>query len=190
MDGGRDDGTTDVTNVRQTYWNILLSNTKGKLVALQSSSGATICHSVANDDYVIPNSFINRFQNMIDDGFFKNTKVDTLLIYGGTNDSNRGSPIGQLQYSNWSSEDLDYFAPAVCYLFDKIKTTLPDTRVVILIDDALKYDITSMLSSAAQHYGFEEVHLGYNIDMIKPHPTVLGMKQIERAIREAIFPEN
>ena len=36
MDGGRDDNTTDVTNVRQTYWNILLSNTKGKLVALQA----------------------------------------------------------------------------------------------------------------------------------------------------------
>ena len=43
---------------------------------------------------------------------------------------------------------------------------------------------------AAEYYGFEEVHLDNNIEMIEPHPTVLGMKQIERAIREVMFPEN
>lgn len=189
-DGGRDDNTTDVTNVRQTYWNILLSNTKGKLVALQASSGSTICHSVANGHYVTANSFITRFENMIKDGFFEKTKVDTLIIHGGTNDSNRGSPIGELQYSDWTEEDLKSFAPAVSYLFNKVKETLPNTRVVVVIDDTLRYDITSTLAAAAEHYGFEEVHLDNNIEMIEPHPTVLGMKQIERAIREVMFPEN
>lgn len=189
MDGGRDDGMTDVKNVRQTYWSILLSNTKGKLVALQASSGATICHSVANGDYVIPTSFITRFQNMIDDGFFEKTKVDTLIIHGGTNDSNRGSPIGLAKYSDWTEEDLKSFAPAVAYLFSKVKTTLPDTRVVVIIDDTLRSEIASTLSAAAEYYDFEAVHLGNEVEMIEPHPTVLGMKQIEREIRKVIFPE-
>lgn len=189
MDGGRDDGTTDVKNVRQTYWSILLSNAKGKLVALQASSGATICHSVANGDYVIPTSFITRFQNMIDDGFFEKTKVDTLIIHGGTNDSNRGSSIGLAKYSDWTEEDLKSFAPAVAYLFSKVKTTLPDTRVVVIIDDTLRSEIASTLSAAAEYYDFEAVHLGNEVEMIEPHPTVLGMKQIEREIRKVIFPE-
>lgn len=190
MDGGREDKMTDVTNVRQTYWSILLSNTKGRLVALQASSGATICHSVANGDYVIPNSFINRFENMIKDGFFEKTRVDTLIIHGGTNDSNRGSPIGLAKYSDWTAEDLNSFAPAVGYLFSKVKETLPDTRVVVIIDDTLRWEIASTLTAAADYYGFEAVHLDNDIEMIEPHPTVLGMKQIERAIREAMFPEN
>ena len=190
MDGGRDDGTTDVTNVRQTYWNILLSNTRGKLVALQASSGSTICNTVGNGHYVKPNSFISRFENMINDGFFEKNKVDTLIIYGGTNDSNRGSPIGELKYSDWTEEDLDNFAPAVCYLFDKIKTILPDTRVVVIVDTTLRYGVTDALFVAAGHYGFETVEIGSEIDMIRPHPTVLGMKQIEREIRKVMFPEN
>ena len=190
MEGGREDKMTDVTNVRQTYWNILLSNTKGKLVALQASSGSTICHSVAKGDYVLPNSFITRFENMIKDGFFEKTRVDTLIIPGGTNDSNRGSPIGLAKYSDWTAEDLNSFAPAVGYLFNKVKETLPDTRVIIIIDDTLRYDIASTLSAAAEYYGFEAVHLGDDVEMIEPHPTVLGMKQIERAIREVMFPEN
>ena len=189
MEGGRDDNTTDVTNVRQTYWNILLSNTRGKLVALQASSGSTICNTVGNGHYVKPNSFISRFENMINDGFFEKTKVDTLIIYGGTNDSNRGSPIGELKYSDWTEDDLDNFAPAVCYLFDKIKKTLPDTRVIVIIDTTLRYVVTDALFVAAEHYGFETVEIGTEIDMIRPHPTVLGMKQIERTIRETIFPE-
>lgn len=189
MDGGRDDNTTDVTNVRQTYWNILLSNTKGKLVALQASSGSTICNTVGNGHYVKPNSFISRFENMIKDGFFEKTKVDTLIIYGGTNDSNRGSPIGELKYSDWTEEDLDNFAPAVCYLFDKIKKTLPDTRVIVIVDSTLRYVVTDALFAASAHYGFETVEIGSEIDMIRPHPTILGMKQIEREIRKVIFPE-
>ena len=190
MDGGRDDNMTDVTNVRQTYWNILLSNTKGKLVALQASSGSNLCHSIKSGRYIVPNSFITRFENMIKDGFFAKTRVDTLIIHGGTNDSNRGSPVGFAQYSDWTEKDLESFAPAVCYLFNKVKETLPDTRVVVIIDDTLRTAIAYALAEAAEYYGFETVHLGDDIDMIEPHPTVLGMKQIERAIREEMFPED
>ena len=61
---------------------------------------------------------------------------------------------------------------------------------MVIIDETLRSEIASTLSAAAEYYGFEAVYLGDDIEMIEPHPTVLGMKEIERAIREVMFAEN
>lgn len=187
QDGGREDKMTDVTNVRQTYWSILLSNTRGKLVALQSSSGSTVCNVGSGGKDKTGDSFTTRFNAMVADGFFEKNTVDTLIIYGGTNDSNMGSPIGEEKYSGWTDSDLDSFKPAFCYLLSRVKEVLPETRVIVIIDTTLKYEVVDGLKAISEHYSVETVELDSSIDMIRPHPTVLGMKQIEREIRETIF---
>lgn len=187
QDGGREDKMTDVTDVRQTYWSILLSNTRGKLVALQSSSGSTVCNEGADGKDKTGDSFTTRFNAMVTDGFFEKNTVDTLIIYGGTNDSNMGSPIGEEKYSDWTDSDLDSFKPAFCYLLSRVKEELPKTRVVVVIDTTLKYEVVDGLKAISEHYAVETVELDSSVDMIRPHPTVKGMKQIEREIREAMF---
>lgn len=172
---------TDVTRVEQTWWHILLQETISHLVRNDSWSGSPVCNTGYDGADVSEWSFIARFDRLVKEDFFTKEKVDTLFIFGGTNDSSANSPVGELQYSNWTKENLYCALPAFSYLLSRVKEILPDTRVIWLLNTELKDEIADGILAACQHHNVEYICLR-DIDKQVGHPSILGMKAIKEQV--------
>lgn len=168
---------TDVKEVSQTWWWQLMEATGSNLVRNESWSGTTICNT-CRPALDIQTSFVNRFEKLVNDGFFKQNNIDTFFIFGGTNDSWIDSPIGELIFQNWQEDDLLCVLPAISYLFYRIKTILPNARIVSIINTDLKAIIIDGVKKAAEHFGVEYLQLE-NISKQYGHPDIKGMSQIK-----------
>ncbi|MBQ5320632.1 MAG: hypothetical protein J6K88_00995 [Oscillospiraceae bacterium] len=173
--GGKEE--TDVKSVEETWWHICLDKTESNLILNSSSSGTTICNTTYGGAHCPKYSFIGRLDRLLDEGFFKDKQIDTFIIFGGTNDNWSNAPIGSLQYENWTEEDKKQALPAICYLFDRIKTNFPTARVIKILNTELKEEINEGYKKAALKYGVEFLALE-NIDKLSGHPSVKGMKSI------------
>ena len=180
----KDADYTDVKLVENTWWHRLITETNSKLIVNDSWSGSTICHTgYNNSDCSKTSSFVYRLNKYISEGFFEKNKIDTVFVFGGTNDSCAGSPIGELKYSNWNDEELFSFFPAITYFFNKLKETLPNTRIVCVINTQLRPEITNGMIEACAHYGVDCIKLK-DINKTSGHPTIKGMEQIKNQIIE------
>ena len=178
-------GATDVDNVTQTWWHKLLQETGSTLSLNSSWSGTTVCHTGYDASDFSDKSFVARFEKLQKEEFFKKNEVDTLLIFGGTNDSWAGSPVGEIKYSDWTKEDLYQVLPAFCYLLEIAKKSLDESRILVVINTGLKNEIAEGFKEACNHYGIEFVQLE-SIDKMGGHPSVLGMEQIKNQILNAL----
>ncbi len=176
---------TDVNSVEQTWWKLLLGQTNSKLVLNCSYSGSTICHTGYNgDDQSDGRSFICRVDELIADGFFNKNKIDTVFIFGGTNDTWAGAPVGELKYNSWEKSDLYNALPAFCYLLNHITKYAVGARVVVILNgDELKKEMSKGYITACEKYGAEYIGLK-DIDRNFGHPTINGMKMIKEQILE------
>ena len=173
---------TDVVSVDQTWWKILEKNTNAKLVLNESYSGSTICNTGFNSLLVEDTSFIGRFDQLVGNGFFEENQIDTVIIFGGTNDSWALSPLGEPMYADWQEWDKYEFFPAFCYLLDRIQKTIPDVKIVCLINTGLSHSIAAGMAKECQHYGVDYVELK-DISKTDAHPNIEGMEQIEKQLR-------
>ncbi len=176
---------TDVDKVEQTWWYQLLGETNSTLVRNCSYSGTTVCHTGYNEEDFSHISFIARLDKLIDKNYFKENIIDTIIIFGGTNDSWANSPIGELKYSDWSNEDLYYVLPAFCYLLYQISANIPNAKVFCIMNNDLKTDIQEGFKKACEKNSVSFIEL-YEIDKTYGHPTIKGMKQIKDQIIEYI----
>lgn len=167
---------TDVDKVEQTWWKMLLDSTRSELALNCSWSGTPICHSGYGGDWS-SSSFITRFDGLVQDGFFKDRKIDTVFLFGGTNDSWADSPIGELMFSDWTREDLFSALPAFCYLLNRMKEVLPSSRIICIINTELKQKIADGFKTACDKFGVEKIELR-DIEKWSGHPNRVGMKQI------------
>lgn len=174
--GGREDN--DLTKVQQTWW-YSLSEKLGFNIALNDSwSGSTVCYTgYEGVDTSKTSSFVYRAKKLIEEGFFEKNSIDTVLIFGGTNDSWANSPIGELTCENFSHDNLFKVLPAFSYLFSLLKSVLPNANIVPIINCDLKKQISDGIKAAAKLYGIECVSLR-SIDKSSGHPTVKGMQEI------------
>lgn len=175
---------TDVVSADQTWWKIFVKNTGAQLVLNESYSGSTVCYTGYDGSIVPLTSFIGRFDKAVCDGTLKDAEIDTIIIFGGTNDSWAGSPIGSVQYSDWDNTDKLSFLPSFCYLLDTAVKNFPKARIVCVINDILKPEISEGMAKVCDTYGVQSVQLS-NIDKQSGHPNISGMLQIERQIRAA-----
>lgn len=173
---------TDVNAVEQTWWHQLFSVTDSKLIYNCSWSGSTVCHRGYNGDDVIHNSFVTRFDNMEKDGYFAQNKIDTLLIFGGTNDNWAQSPVGKLQYGSWTTQDLYSALPAFCYLLHRAKETLPNSRIIWILNTEFREEIQNGILDACRHYDVETIEL-QDIEKQSGHPNQVGMRQIFQQVK-------
>ena len=60
-----------------------------------------------------------------------------MFVFGGTNDDWKNVELGEMQYSDCTEADLYKVRPAICYLTYLLKTGLPNTEIVLIIN----YDI-------------------------------------------------
>lgn len=183
----RDDScNSGVTKVDQTWWHQVMKEANLNLVQNNSWSGSTIGYTgYGNSDCSKSSSFIYRFKQLVANGFFKENKIDTVFVFGGTNDSWSDAPLGEMQYGNWSHSDLYSVLPAICYLLHLIKETLPHARIYCLINTDIKPEIMACLQEASQKSGIIPITFD-SIDKRNNHPTVQGMVDIKKAVLQAL----
>ena len=96
-----DGGDTDVRSVDKTWWHQLIDDTNSNLVLNSSYSGSSICNTgYGGQDCSETHSFIARLNCLIRDGFFENNEINTVFVFGGTNDKWAGSPLGENKFSD------------------------------------------------------------------------------------------
>ena len=170
----------DVTKVEQTWWHSLAKES-GTLLLNCSWSGTTICNTGYDNADNSDKSFIARLDKLIDENYFEQNKVDTVLLFGGTNDSWAGSPLGKKIYSDWTKEDLYCVFPAFTYFLNRVTKTLPDADIYCILNTELKPEIVEFYSEAAKKYNVGLIKL-HDLEKTDGHPTINGMNTIKEQI--------
>ena len=171
-----------VKGVEKTWWKILENEKNLNIVLNDSYSGSTVCNTV-REGFKLDTSFINRIDKYIADGFFTENAIDTMLIFGGTNDSWINAPIGSVKYSDRTEEDLKCVLPAFCYLLERAKTVV--RNIVVIMNNELKPSILAGFTEACKNYDVVCLLLK-DIDKENGHPTVMGMKQISEQVKTCL----
>ncbi len=168
---------TDVNDVKQTWWWQLINDGGYILGVNDSYSGATISFTGYQGEDYSDRSFITRLPRL--------GSPDILLIFGATNDSWAGSPLGEFVYSDVAREDLYKFRPAMSRLLSEAVNRFPGTAIYFRINNGLKPEIESSIKAVCDHYKVAYIQL-HDIDKLSGHPSRKGMKQIATQVLEAI----
>ncbi len=162
----------------KTWWKIFSKEKNLNIVLNDSFSGSTICNTV-REGYSLSSSFVSRIDKYIAENFFSENKIDTMFIFGGTNDSWIDAPVGSLKYSDWTADEKKCVLPAFCYLLSRAKEVVED--IIVIINTELKEEITEGFMEACEKNNIRYLCLR-EIDKENGHPTELGMKQISEQI--------
>lgn len=200
---------TDLTKVEQTWWGQVLSNTNSNLYMNNSVSGSTICGTTYGTTSAPQDSFVERIDALIADGYFERNTIDTFFIFGGTNDSWGCSPLGTAKYSGWTAEDKNQVLPSICYMISKIMEVQPNAQIIVMLNtyenlnDSLipswkptPIDYQSPIMNAVK--GFAEYgskihivalndHENNNINLMGLHPTVTGAAAIKDQLLNILY---
>ena len=160
---------TDVKSVRQTWWWQVVKQMGWKLEVNNSWSGSTICNTGYNDADYTHRSFMTRHSSL--------GRPDVILLFGGTNDSWCGAPLGDFKYEGWKRADLYCFRPALAWLLEHLQDRYPTADVFFMLNSDLKESINSSVDEICGHYGVPVIKLS-GIDKTSGHPNVKGMQQI------------
>ena len=172
----------DVDEAGKTWWQTFAQKTGCNIIQNNSWSGSTIGYTgYNNSDCSQSSSFIYRYKKLKKEGFFESNKIDTILIFGGTNDSWSNAPLAEMQFSQWEERDLFNVLPAICYFANILKSDLPNAEIVFIINTEIKKEIQDAIEKAAGWYGLKSIRLA-NIDKELGHPTVKGMNDISNQL--------
>ena len=173
---------TDVRKVEETWWFQVFKEKNFNLMLNNSWSGSTIGYTgYDNKDCSGSSSFIYRFRKLIESGFFVENEIDTMFIFGGTNDSWCKAPLGEMKYSDWEEKDFYFVLPAMCYFFNLVKETLPEAKVYCLINCDIKPEIISCLKELSDKHGFTSIAFE-NVDKRCGHTTIKGMNDLKNQV--------
>ena len=178
---------TDVNNVNQTWWKKVLDATDSTLVRNDSFTGTTICHTGYSGTDRSDRSFVARLEKLAAEKYFEENKIDTFIIFGGTNDSWANAPLGELQWENWTKEDLYKVLPAFCYLVKRVKELVKGARIVFILNWGLKDEINTNFKYVCEKEQIELIELGEIETQAEGHPTVSGMKKIADEVLSALL---
>ncbi len=174
----------DVTKVEETWWHQLVTETGSEIVLNNSWSGSPIGFIGYNDsDCSKTSSFIYRFETLVAEGFFEKNEVDTVFLFGGTNDNWIGVELGEEKYSDFERKNFYTFLPAICYLFKIVSEALPNAKIYSIVNTDLKDEVVQCFKNAGEHYGIKVIEL-HDIDKIWGHPSIKGMVQIKEQVLE------
>lgn len=171
----------DVYEASQTWWMLFQRETGVQLSQNNSWSGGTICNTWWNGADASTVSFVYRSQNL--------RKADLIIIEGGTNDSNAGSPIGSYKYSDWTAQDLKAFRPALAKTIDYLQNKYPEAKLVFMLNNGLKTEINSSVNTICEHYGVPVLALS-GVAKALDHPTYDGMRTISRQLAGILLDES
>lgn len=170
-------GRTDVMDVRQTWWYLLISQRGWKLCQNNSYSGSTISYSGYSGNDYSQRSFLTRMKDL--------GCPDIILIFGATNDSWAGAPIGEYQYENLSKANFWNFRPAMARMLEWMTARYVGADIYFLLNDGLKPEINESVRTICKHYGVTCIEL-HDIDKMSGHPSVKGMAQIAEQVSSQV----
>ena len=174
-----DRGNTDVADVTQTWWHQLISQQGWKLCVNNSYSGATICYTGYSGNDYSRRSFLSRMDNL--------GQPDIIFIFGATNDSWAGAPIGEYTYNDLQKSNLWTFRPAMARLLEWMTKRYVGTDIYFILNDGLRDDINESVKTICGHYGVPCIALT-DIDKKSGHPSIKGMQQIAEQVAKAVKP--
>lgn len=171
-------GDNDVTSVDQTWWHLLSSQTGCPIEMNNSFSGSTISNTGYDGADYTDRSFTTRMSNL--------GNPDIILVFGATNDSWAGSPIGEYKYEEWTTEDLYSFRPAMAYLLKGLKENYPKAEVHFILNSELKEEINESVRQICGHYGVNCIQLT-DVEKLWGHPSIAGMASICEQVKQQII---
>ena len=163
------EGKTDVKEVTQTWWHQVIKENGWRLCQNNSYSGATISYTGYDGNDYSARSFDSRMNNL--------GSPDIIFVFGATNDSWAGSPIGEYKYEGITKEDMYSFRPALAHMLKWMTNYYLNTKIYFLLNDDLRDEIDESVKTICAHYGVPVIELE-GIDKISGHPSVKGMRQI------------
>ena len=155
--------------MRQTWWHQLIKENGWRLAVNNSYSGATISYTGYDGNDYSPRSFNTRMDNL--------GQPDIIFIFGATNDSWAGSPIGDFKYEDIKKTDLYEFRPALAHMLRWMTDRYVNTEIYFILNTELKDEINTSVKTICAHYGVPVITLT-EMDKISGHPSVKGMRQI------------
>ena len=162
--------------LEETWWQRFISATDAKLVRNDSWSGSTISYTGYLGDCSGTSSFIYRYRALRDEGYFEKIGVNTVIVFGGTNDSWVPAPLGE-DRGYATEEDLYYALPAISCLMNEMKADLVGARIVFVANCDINEKIVARMKEEGARLGIEVVELS-GIEKIDDHPTPSGMAKI------------
>ena len=165
----------DVRNVEDTWWYRLIEENGLELELNNSWSGATICNTGYNGEDYTERSFLTRSGDL-------GENPDIIFVFGGTNDSWAGSPLGVPE-----SDDMFTVRPAALAMFGNLKVTYPDALCVAIINTELSADVESAIIEACEKQEIPYIKLK-EIDKQYGHPSISGMKAISKQVWQQTAP--
>lgn len=183
---GREGSPATKMEKEETWWMRLIAKTGANLVLNNSWSGSTIGYtSYEGRDVSMSASYIYRFRQLVRRGFFQKNAIDTLLVFGGTNDSWSNAPLGEMKFEGFVEKDFYTVLPSICYLMKTIKEDLPEVRIVFIANCDIKEEIISCMKEAGARFGVEVIALN-DVEKVSGHPNPNGMAQIAEQVYAAL----
>ena len=183
---GTGERVPDISSAEESWWGLLMKETGWNLVRNDSWSGAPICFRGYNGTDVSKTcSFIYRLEKLRDEGYFTENRIDTVFVFGGTNDSWCGAEIGEEKREGLEREDLYSVLPAVWYYFGELKATFPNAEIYVICNCDINEVIIDAMKRAAESIGAKPILL-HDVDKLEGHPTALGMIEIKDQVLEAV----
>jgi hypothetical protein len=171
----------DVQEVEQTWWHIVINQLNARLERNNSFSGSTICNTGYDKVDYSDRSFITRSPYL--------GEPDLIFVFGATNDSWAGAPIGEYMYGGWTKESLYTFRPAMAKLLADLRTNYPTARIIFILNAELGEEISSSVLTICSHYDVPCLALT-DVDKQRSHPSQKGMKQIADQVLEFCAEKN
>lgn len=170
---------TDVASVRETWWYQFIKENGYKLCVNNSYSGTTICNTGYKNAVGVfadntQRSFIARMNDL--------GNPDIIFIFGGTNDSWAGVPMGEYKYEGWTWQDLYYFRPALSYLLTEMKDHYPNVEIYFILNTRLKEEVNESVKTICAKCGVDCIVLT-EFGKMAGHPSRDGMKSISNQIK-------
>lgn len=177
---------TGVTKAEQTWWHQVVSKGNFNLVLNDSWSGSTIGYTGYDGaDLSRTSSFIFRIRNLIKDGFFEQNQIDTVLVFGGTNDNWANAPLGELKFDNFEERDLYNVLPAISCFLKTLKEAVPNADVYCLKNTDLKPEIDDCFEKVCKKLGMTTIDFE-RIEKVNEHPDKQGMIDIANKVLSVI----
>ncbi len=144
----------------------------------ESWSGATISSTGYGKADFTERSFVTRAVNLGKDS-------DLILVCGGLNDTWAGSPLGEMKWSDWTTEDLKSSLPSVCRLFTLLDENYPKAKILFIMPEHVRGEIKTAIREAAAKFGAETTDL-HGVELSAGHPTADGMKTFADQVIDAL----
>lgn len=170
-------GNMDVKSASDTWWMKYIKDSGSKLCINNSFSGSTVCYTGYNKADAAHSSFISRMSNL--------GCPDVIFIFGGTNDSWAGVPMGEYKYADWARQDLYSFRPAMAYMLSWMKERYVNTEIYFLLNDGLTDEVNQTVETVCARYEVPVIKL-HDITKTMGHPDKAGMSAIASQITKFV----